>query len=225
MSRATNTKTVAAALGLTIANMTPAEHVAQRTWSTLGRANRLRARFGEETLTDLLVLDMLPHRRARGFWLLSTTKKNRGFVRCRPLRRRPPSHRPLVPLRRPGQEAVSKRRLQDTQRRPEVHQPIGQARTVCAAAMRTAPLPPLQPLKHGTALQTLALRPAIRERSVGLHACPELAHSAHDPRSPPAGLRSSAQNQSVVALALRFRLSRRRDATVPDGIWRSVLQS
>ena len=58
-----------------MANMTPAEHVAQRTWSTLGRANRLHARFGEETLTDLLVLDMLPHRRARGFWLLPTTKK------------------------------------------------------------------------------------------------------------------------------------------------------
>ncbi len=75
MSRATNIKTLVAALGLTMANMTPAEHVAQRTWSTLGRAKRLRARFGEETLTDLLVLDMLPHRLARGFWLLPTTKK------------------------------------------------------------------------------------------------------------------------------------------------------
>ena len=55
--------------------MTPAEHVAERTWSTLGLANQLRARFGEETLTDLLVLDMLPHRRAKGFWLLPTTKR------------------------------------------------------------------------------------------------------------------------------------------------------
>ena len=54
--------------------MTPAERFAQRTWSTLGRANQLRARFGEETLTDLLVLDMLPHQRARGFWLRPTTK-------------------------------------------------------------------------------------------------------------------------------------------------------
>ena len=41
--------------------LTPAECVAERTWSTLGLAKQLRARFGEETLTDLLVLDMLPH--------------------------------------------------------------------------------------------------------------------------------------------------------------------
>ena len=54
--------------------MTPAERVAQRTWSTLGRAQQLRARFGEETLTDLLVLDMLPHQRTRGFRLSPTTK-------------------------------------------------------------------------------------------------------------------------------------------------------
>ena len=60
-------------LRLTV-NMTPAERVAQRTWSTLGRAQQLRARFGEETLTDLLVLDMLPHQRTRGFWLSPTTK-------------------------------------------------------------------------------------------------------------------------------------------------------
>ena len=58
-----------------MAYMTPAERVAQRTWFTLDRAKRLRARFGEETLTDLLVLDMLPHRRARGFWLRPTTKQ------------------------------------------------------------------------------------------------------------------------------------------------------
>ncbi len=55
--------------------MTPAERVAERTWSTLGRARQLRVRFGEETLTDLLVLDMLPHERARGFWLRPTTKR------------------------------------------------------------------------------------------------------------------------------------------------------
>lgn len=55
--------------------MTPAERVAHRTWSTLGSAQRLRARFGEETLTDLLVLDMLPHQRTRGFWLSPTTKQ------------------------------------------------------------------------------------------------------------------------------------------------------
>ena len=53
---------------------TPAERVASRTWSTLGLAKQLRARFGEESLTDLLMLEMLPHQRARGFWLFSTTK-------------------------------------------------------------------------------------------------------------------------------------------------------
>ena len=51
--------------------MTPAERVAERTWSMLGRAKELRARFGEETLTDLLVLDMLSHTHglAKGFQL------------------------------------------------------------------------------------------------------------------------------------------------------------
>ncbi|MCY4574674.1 MAG: hypothetical protein OXF01_17980 [Gemmatimonadetes bacterium] len=58
--------------------MTPAEHFAQRTWSTLGRAEQFKVRFGEETLTDLLVLDMLPHGRTRGFWLGSTTKPAEG---------------------------------------------------------------------------------------------------------------------------------------------------
>ena len=59
--------------------MTPAERVAERTWSTLGRAKQLRGRFGEETLTELLVLDMLPHQRARGFWLRPTTKHVEGW--------------------------------------------------------------------------------------------------------------------------------------------------
>lgn len=59
--------------------MTPAERVAERTWSTLRLAKQLRARFGEETLTDLLVLDMLPHQRTRGFWLRPTTKLDEGW--------------------------------------------------------------------------------------------------------------------------------------------------
>ena len=56
--------------------MTPAEHAAERTWFTLDLANQHRARFGEETLTDLLVLDMLPHERTRGLWLRPTTKRS-----------------------------------------------------------------------------------------------------------------------------------------------------
>ena len=55
--------------------MTPAEQVARRTWTTIARAQSLRARFGEETLTDLLMLDMLPHQRAKGFWLMDTSKR------------------------------------------------------------------------------------------------------------------------------------------------------
>lgn len=58
-----------------VADMTPAESVADRTWSILGRARALRSRFGEESLTDLLVLDMLPYQHARGFWLSPTTKR------------------------------------------------------------------------------------------------------------------------------------------------------
>lgn len=54
--------------------MTPAEYVAHRTWNTLGRVTSLRARFGEETLTDLLMLDMLRSHRATAFRLLSTTR-------------------------------------------------------------------------------------------------------------------------------------------------------
>ena len=59
-------------------NMTAAEHVAERTWSTLRRAKQLRARFGEETLTDLLVLDMLPYQHTKGSWLDPLTKHHEG---------------------------------------------------------------------------------------------------------------------------------------------------
>ena len=59
--------------------MTPAERVAQRTWYTLGRANQLRVRFGEESLTDLLLLDMLPHQHTRGFLVVPPTKRDEGW--------------------------------------------------------------------------------------------------------------------------------------------------
>ena len=39
--------------------MTPAAKIASDTWRRLARARHLGARLGEETLTDLLVLDML----------------------------------------------------------------------------------------------------------------------------------------------------------------------
>jgi len=60
--------------------MTPAERVAERTWYTLDRANQLRVRFGEESLTDLLLLDMVPHQHTRGFLVVPPTKADEG--RC-----------------------------------------------------------------------------------------------------------------------------------------------
>ena len=54
--------------------MTPAEYVADRTWHMLGSAKTLRARVGEETLTDLLVLDMLRGPRVKAFRLLATSR-------------------------------------------------------------------------------------------------------------------------------------------------------
>ena len=63
-----------------IASMTPAEFVAQSTWSILSRARALDARFGEESLTDLLVLDMLPHQHTRSFFLNPTTKRQEAAL-------------------------------------------------------------------------------------------------------------------------------------------------
>ena len=54
--------------------MTPAERIASDTWRRLGQADLLGARLGEETLTDLLVLDMLPHRRMNAFSIHHPTK-------------------------------------------------------------------------------------------------------------------------------------------------------
>lgn len=59
-------------------NMTPAEPVAHRTWSTLGLAQQLRTGIGDETLTGLLVLDMLPNRHARDFGLHLTGRQRKS---------------------------------------------------------------------------------------------------------------------------------------------------
>ena len=125
--------------------MTPAERVAERTWSTLGLAKQLKARFGEETLTDLLVLDMLLHRRAKGFWLLPTTKRAEAscgadlFVAVR--------HQ----TGRWSRFALQAKKLYpndilDVERGAKVRQSIRQARAVRTAATRPAPLLALQPL-------------------------------------------------------------------------------
>ena len=54
--------------------MTPAERIASDTWRRLGQAESIGARLGEETLTDLLILDMLPHQRTNGFRIKHPTK-------------------------------------------------------------------------------------------------------------------------------------------------------
>lgn len=59
--------------------MTPAERVASDTWRRLGQAESLRARLGEETLTDLLVLDMLPHQRMNAFAIHHPTKQEESL--------------------------------------------------------------------------------------------------------------------------------------------------
>ena len=60
--------------------MTLAERIASDTWHRLGQAHRLGARLGEETLTDLLVLDMLPHRRVNAFSILHPTRSQESLV-------------------------------------------------------------------------------------------------------------------------------------------------
>ena len=59
--------------------MTPAERIASDTWRRLGQADLLGARLGEETLTDLLVLDMLPHRRVNAFSIHHPTKQKESL--------------------------------------------------------------------------------------------------------------------------------------------------
>lgn len=51
--------------------MTPAGRIVSDTRRRLGQADLLEARLGEETLTDPLVLDMLPHRGMNAFSIQS----------------------------------------------------------------------------------------------------------------------------------------------------------
>lgn len=60
--------------------MTPAERVASDIWRRLGQAKLFRARLGEETLTDLLVLDMLPHRSMNAFSIYHPTKSQETWI-------------------------------------------------------------------------------------------------------------------------------------------------
>ena len=60
--------------------MTPAERIASDTWRRLGQADLFGARLGEETLTDLLVLDMLPHRDTNAFSIHHPAKLQESLI-------------------------------------------------------------------------------------------------------------------------------------------------
>ncbi len=60
--------------------MTPAERIASHTWRRLQRAHLVGARLGEETLTDLLVLDMLPYQRMNTFSIRHPTKQQESRI-------------------------------------------------------------------------------------------------------------------------------------------------
>lgn len=57
-----------------MAPSTAAEKISESTWSRLGRSWHLHARLGEETLTDLLVLDFLPSASHCEVKIFQTTK-------------------------------------------------------------------------------------------------------------------------------------------------------
>lgn len=54
--------------------LTPAEKVSRETWNRMKHAESINVRLGEETLTDLLLLDMKSHERTYGIKLFQTTK-------------------------------------------------------------------------------------------------------------------------------------------------------
>jgi len=60
--------------------MTPAARIASDIWRRLGQAELLGARLGEETLTDLLVLDMLPRRMMNAFSIHHPTKQHESLI-------------------------------------------------------------------------------------------------------------------------------------------------
>lgn len=54
--------------------LTPAEKVSRETWNRMKHAKSLEVRLGEETLTDLLLLDLKAHERYYGIKLIQTSK-------------------------------------------------------------------------------------------------------------------------------------------------------
>ena len=54
--------------------MTPAAKISSETWRRLARAHLVGARLGEETLTDLLVLEMLHYQKSNAFQVIHPTR-------------------------------------------------------------------------------------------------------------------------------------------------------
>ena len=201
-------------------NMTPAEHVAARTWSTLRRAKQLRVRFGEETLTDLLVLDMLPYQHTKGFWLDPLTKHHEGRYGADLLVavRHQTGNGSLLALQ--AKKLYPDDRYQMFEPGDRVPRSIGQARRVRAAVLRPAPLLALQPLEYRTfralALFASSLSP---EPQLGCTLVPSGAHSKHAlPPPAPSGFPLGPQDQTGQTMVLCFRLSVRRERTAPNGL-------
>ena len=55
-------------------NNTVAERIAESTWNRLRESRRLHVRLGEETLTDLLILDFLVSAPSHNIRFIQTTK-------------------------------------------------------------------------------------------------------------------------------------------------------
>ena len=142
-------------LGLRV-QMTPAERIASDTWRRLGQADLLGARLGEETFTDLLVLDMLPHRSMNAFCIHHPTKPQESLIGadlliCIPLSRRiRPSPSPA------SEEAVSHRPVRHARTQGYVRNTSDrQARQVCAMVGGCPCLPALQPHRPATPLHAV----------------------------------------------------------------------
>lgn len=59
--------------------MTPAARISSDTWHRLDRAHLLGARLGEETLTDLLVLEMLQFQNSNAFRIYHPTRREESW--------------------------------------------------------------------------------------------------------------------------------------------------
>ena len=59
--------------------MTPSAKISSDTWRRLARAHLLGARLGEETLTDLLVLEMLHFQKSNAFRVYHPTKREESW--------------------------------------------------------------------------------------------------------------------------------------------------